>query len=362
MKKILLIEDDKTLRENTAIFLRKANFEVETARDGEQGMQKVLELFPCLIICDIMMPKLNGYELFEMLQEDPATAIIPFIFQTAKGEKEEVRKGMQLGADDYITKPYDFQDLLESVNIRLEKQERLLKFYDDKYKALIENPISGVFIYQEDRFIHVNSKFAGMFGYSQKEMLQKGFENIISPEDCTDVNDKIQQLLMNIIPGFDVEINGLMKDGSQLKIELYGGLTKINGETALIGNAIGKGPGEITDVENFLLKNIDKNELEKAIQVLASDETYFSGITVSLKRQDKPVIIKDDSGHTKLSKRELEVLKYIVQGLKNQEIAEKMFVSPRTADWHRANLISKTGSKNTAELVMYAVKYKLVDL
>jgi PAS domain S-box-containing protein len=362
MKKILLIEDDKTLRENTAIFLRKANFEVETARNGEQGMQKVLEFFPHLIVCDIMMPKMNGYELFQMLQANPSTAIIPFIFQTAKGEKEDIRKGMQLGADDYITKPFDFQDLLESVNTRLEKQEKLLKFYEDKYKALLENPISGVFIYQEDRFIYVNSKFAGMFGYAEKEMQQKDFDDIVSGEDRAKVNDKIQQLLMNIISGFDIEINGLHKDGSFLKIEFSGGLSKINGETALMGNALFKNPGEITDIGNFLLKNIDKNELEKAIQVIARDETYFSGITVSVKRQDKPVIVKDESGHTKLSKREIEVLRYIVQGLRNQEIAEKMFVSPRTADWHRANLISKTGSKNTAELVMYAVKFKLVDL
>ncbi|MFH0867240.1 MAG: response regulator [Bacteroidota bacterium] len=362
MKKILLIEDDKTLRENTAIFLRKAGFEVETARDGELGMQKVLEFFPCLIICDIMMPKLNGYELFEVLQSNPSTAIIPFVFQTAKSEKEDIRKGMQLGADDYITKPYNFQELLESVNTRLEKHEKLLKFYEDKYKTLIENPISGVFIYQEDRFVHVNRKFAGMFGYAEKEMLQKGFDDIVSGEDRAMVNDKIQQLLMNITPGFDIEIYGLRKDGSQLMIELYGGLTKINGETALMGNALSKGPGEITDVENFLLKNIDKNELEKAIQVIARDGSYFSGITVSVKKQDKPVIIKDDSGHTKLSKRELEVLRHIAHGLKNHEIAEKMFVSQRTADWHRANLISKTGSKNTADLIMYAVKYKLVEL
>ena len=79
MKKILLIEDDKTLRENTAIFLRRAGFEVETARDGEKGIQKVLEFFPSLIICDIMMPRMNGYKLFEILQTNPSTAIIPFI-------------------------------------------------------------------------------------------------------------------------------------------------------------------------------------------------------------------------------------------------------------------------------------------
>ncbi|MFA5781506.1 MAG: response regulator [Bacteroidales bacterium] len=362
MKRILLIEDDKTLRENTALFLRKTGFEVETAKNGEDGLRKAYEILPDLIVCDILMPKLNGHELFRILQKNPATSIIPFIFQTAKSAKEDIRAGMQLGADDYITKPYSYDELLDSINTRLQKHERLIKIIEDKYKALLENPISGVYIYHENWFIYTNRKFSEITGYSARELTGKSFESIISENFHTLLDEKIRQLLLHVISGFDIEAEVLCKDGSAIRIELYGGLTGIRGETAIIGNILCKDPDKITDVENFLLKNIDKNELECALQNLARDESFFSGITVNPKEQQKHAVIKDGSGYTILTKRELDVLKLVVQGLTNQQIADKLFISIRTADWHRANLISKTGSKNTAELIMYAVKKKLVDV
>ncbi len=127
MKKVLIIEDDSTIRENTAEILRLANFEIVTAANGREGRVLAKEAHPDLIICDIMMPLLDGYGVLYVLSKDPDTANIPFIFLTAKTEKSEMRKGMELGADDYLCKPFDDTELLTAVEVRLRKYDLLKK-------------------------------------------------------------------------------------------------------------------------------------------------------------------------------------------------------------------------------------------
>jgi CRP-like cAMP-binding protein/AmiR/NasT family two-component response regulator len=136
MKKILLIEDNAEMRENTAEILELANYKVVTAPNGKEGVRLAQTEHPDLIISDIMMPELDGYGVLHMLSKDAATASIPFIFLTAKAEKSDYRKGMGLGADDYLTKPFDDMELLHAVETRLKKAERL--------KAEFSKDISGL--------------------------------------------------------------------------------------------------------------------------------------------------------------------------------------------------------------------------
>lgn len=123
MTKLLVIEDDPVLRNNICDLLESDGYVIECAEDGIIGVEKVRETLPDLIVCDIMMPGLNGYEVLEELQKDPETATIPFIFLTAKVEMENLRIGMKLGADDYLFKPFEINELLETVSIRLKKKE-----------------------------------------------------------------------------------------------------------------------------------------------------------------------------------------------------------------------------------------------
>lgn len=121
MRKILLIEDNPEVRENTAEILQLAGYDVITADNGKQGVEAALQHQPELIICDIMMPVLDGYGALHLLSKNPKTDAIPFIFLTAKSERTDVRKGMEMGADDYITKPFDDIELLNAVESRLKK-------------------------------------------------------------------------------------------------------------------------------------------------------------------------------------------------------------------------------------------------
>ena len=125
MNHILVIEDNTDVRENIEEILQLSNYTVTTAINGKEGVKKAKEVKPDLILCDIMMPELDGYEVLYMLSKDLATAAIPFIFLTAKAEKSDFRKGMGMGADDYLTKPFDEMDLLQAIENRLKKYEAL---------------------------------------------------------------------------------------------------------------------------------------------------------------------------------------------------------------------------------------------
>ncbi|MFB2879809.1 response regulator [Floridanema aerugineum] len=120
--KILVIEDEESVRANILEILESEDFTAIGAKNGQTGIQEAKNKLPDLILCDIMMPDIDGYTVLSELQEDPLTAIIPFIFLTAKTERDDLRLGMELGADDYITKPCTVTELLSAISIRLKKQ------------------------------------------------------------------------------------------------------------------------------------------------------------------------------------------------------------------------------------------------
>ena len=131
MTKVLLIEDDEIMRENTAELLELASFEVFKAENGKEGCQKAQEVLPDIIVSDIMMPVLDGYGVLHILSRDPSTAGIPFIFLTAKADKVDVRRGMDLGADDYLSKPFEETELLNAIESRLQKLKNSQKIFSE---------------------------------------------------------------------------------------------------------------------------------------------------------------------------------------------------------------------------------------
>jgi len=120
--KILIIEDNPDVRENLQEILTLSGYEAFTAANGKEGVQATLRHLPDLILCDIMMPELDGYGVLRILSKQPATSAIPFIFLTARTEPADLRRGMTLGADDYITKPFDDVELLDTIELRLKKR------------------------------------------------------------------------------------------------------------------------------------------------------------------------------------------------------------------------------------------------
>src|SRR5690606_30377480 len=141
MKKILVIEDAQSLRRDIVEMLSFEGYEVVGAEDGLVGIERAREEMPDLIICDIMMPGRDGYGVLEELRSDPATASIPFIFLTARTDRVDVRQGMELGADDYLTKPFTASELLATVNVRIQKRVQLAQYAERRLDDLRENII-----------------------------------------------------------------------------------------------------------------------------------------------------------------------------------------------------------------------------
>lgn len=167
MKKILLIEDNNEMRENTAEILELANYEVITAINGRSGVEKAAKEIPDIIICDIMMPDLDGYGVLYLLSKNIETAGIPFIFLTAKAEKADMRKGMSMGADDYLTKPFEEMELLNAIEARLKKNEVFRKEFSKNLEGLNEflEQAKGV------EELHKLSQDRKVHHFKKKEML-----------------------------------------------------------------------------------------------------------------------------------------------------------------------------------------------
>jgi len=138
MKTILLIEDDPDMRENTAEILELANYRVMKAENGRRGIEMARQHTPDLVLCDIMMPELDGYGVLHLLGRDPATAEVPFIFLSAKAERGDMRKGMELGADDYLTKPFEESELLNAIEGRLKRSGLFRKGFDRSMEGLTD--------------------------------------------------------------------------------------------------------------------------------------------------------------------------------------------------------------------------------
>lgn len=365
--KILLIEDDKALAITTMNLLRMKGYDVTHAGDGAMGIQKAFEILPDLILCDISMNEVSGYDVFNVLKESSATAMIPFVFLTAKSEIKDIRFGMQLGADDYIVKPFEYDELLTSIATRLHKAEAHRKANEEKFLALSMISPYGIFIYQGDRFIETNPSLSTTLGYSRNDLLAMSFGDIIAPDDRKSALEKIDRCLMGFEKDIHLQFKTVHKDGYLVDMELYGivGL-KVKGRSSLLGTLIVSKPdiAEVQDIEGITINEIE--EFEKAVDLLAGKRNY-----VSTELINKLIAVFKDSDSEKekaseelvsFSEREIEVLDLVCKGLSTKEIADKLFISSRTVEKHRANLMTKTDAKNIIEVIIYAVKHKLIDI
>jgi two-component system sensor histidine kinase/response regulator len=152
---ILVIEDEDLIRESLEDLLSLEGFEVITAENGERGVNLASQKHPDLILCDVMMPVLNGYEVLEQLRQDKALSTVPFLFLTSMMDRRSTRKGMALGADDYLEKPCTKDELLEAIAVRLGKQQAIDQRIEEKMESLrtsitlslpheLQTPLSGI--------------------------------------------------------------------------------------------------------------------------------------------------------------------------------------------------------------------------
>lgn len=202
MKKILVIEDNTDIRENVEELLTLANYTVVTADNGKLGVELAIKEKPDLIVCDIMMPELDGYGVLHVLSKRTDTAATPFIFLTAMTEKSEIRRGMEIGADDYLTKPFDDTDLLNAIESRLKKLSIRQKTY-----ASNENGLDN-FLTDASKILNIDS-----LGKERKVLSLKKKSNLFREGD-------IPSFLYMVKTG-EIKVSRLHQDGKELITGIY---------------------------------------------------------------------------------------------------------------------------------------------
>lgn len=191
-RKVLIIEDNDDIREGTAEILELAGYQTFTAKHGKAGVEMALLHLPDIILCDIMMPELDGYGVLYLLNKNLETASIPFIFITAKSERADMRKGMEMGADDYLTKPFDDIELFKAIESRFKKKTKNANFVSST--ASVETVL--------------------------EELRQKGKAKLIERKQIIYVEGDEPSFLYYIING-QIKTYKRFKDGRELSSSLY---------------------------------------------------------------------------------------------------------------------------------------------
>lgn len=263
MKTVLLIEDDTVLRENTAELLELSNYNVITAANGQIGLDVAKTKKPDIVICDIMMPILDGYGVLEGLSKNNDTKFIPFIFLSAKTERQDVRKGMDLGADDYITKPFSEDEILSAIESRIAKAA-ILK---DQREALQNTSIiSGDQLRTLNDLKNFFDDNGTIFNYSKDDIIYKEGQN----------SNYIYLILKGIVKCFKFDERGKELTTALHKEDDLFGYTSFTQNMPYRETATALKDVELVGVSKTELKDVlDKNHKVtlEVIQLLTDDIT-----------------------------------------------------------------------------------------
>lgn len=283
MKKILIIEDNFEVRENTAEIIELSNYKVLTAENGKIGVELALKELPDLIVCDIMMPVLDGYGAFHLLSKHKETASIPFIFLTAKSEKADFRKGMEMGADDYITKPFDGIELLNAIEIRLKKSELIKQQYSgpEAINEFITNA-------QQTGKVQLTSDERELYTYNKKHILYKEGQR--------------PRVMYHVIRG-KVKVSKTNQDGKEFITNIYGP-GDFFGYTSILEDVNYKDEAEI--LEETTLMHIPREDF---IQLVSNDmqiaQSFIKIITQNIVEKEESLL---NLAYNSLRKKSLLVL------------------------------------------------------
>ncbi len=246
MKTVLLIEDDTVLRENTAELLELSDYNVIMAPNGKVGITKAKLEHPDIIVCDIMMPEIDGYGVLEALSHDINTNQIPFIFLSAKTEHKEIRKGMDLGADDYLTKPFDEEELLSAIASRLAKAHIIAN--------LVKEKVVQSEVHKEEEGLRNLNELKNFFDdHGEISKYRKG--DVIYKEE--DHSNKVFLILKGVIKSHKMDENGKELITALYKPDDFLGFTSFTDNVPYQESA--------TAVEEVELAGISKRDLKEIL-------------------------------------------------------------------------------------------------
>jgi PAS domain S-box-containing protein len=318
MSKILIIEPDKAFLEKIKSYFTELGYEIICTENGSTGVQKAIQYKPDLIISHTNPYELSGHEVLNIVRQVNSTSVIPFVFLTTKKSYGDLRDVMNLGVDDFLVKPFKLEDLKKLIEVRLDKQYKLMEKAERRFNLLIDYADAAICIYYEQKFDYVNHKFCEILGYAKSELIGMNMVNLVYKDDIPYVIDKVNRCFKNLQDEIEVVFRAIKKNREIVQLNFSAKVVEFERSKNLVGS--------ITEIES--------NKI---------------GIVRDI----------DQRNQLSLSTRERDVLYFICEGKTNQEISEKLNISIRTVEGHRYRLLKKSSCKNSIELVVYAIKHDL---
>lgn len=355
-KKILLIEDDQQLGVTIQNVLAFHKYDVCYANNGATGIQKAFEYNPDLILCDIKMDNLDGYQVYKVLEESNMLNRIPFVFLTGSSELEDIRYAMSLGADDYIVKPFTNEDLLKAIDKRLEKFKAIR---DDSTREFIHlfniSPV-GIVIFDEKKIHRANPAFKALYKSENEELTGQQIDRFIDRTSIQKLKGRIPKYLADRNEIFNGPVQ-LMKNGIDLiKVKLVVSEFERFSDYTLFMGLFTKIDPISSDVNHHYASEV--YSLLKRENIKVSD-ALGEKITEIFKQ--KPIGLRNQN-NTFYTARENQVLCLSMEGLPIKSIADKLSISDRTVEKYRTSLMEKSGAGNMIEVIVFALKNGLVEI
>ena len=348
-QRILVIDDDPIQLKIIHNILTSRNYDVCVASNGALGIQKAFEYNPDLILCDINMSNIDGYQVYNVLKDSSLINQIPFIFVSGNSELQDIRFGLDLGADDYFVKPFNVESLVLSIAKKISKFKKLKEVGKHEFSALFQLSPNGIFLFDEHVIFDANPALIECLAMEGESLTSYSIQNVIDPDSFRAIEERIQRCSKGLLNSFSETV--FLKTGDQKKIEVklfVSVYEKYSGYSLMIGLVT-------------LFKNKEENEEfdSDILRVLQRENVVAKG----LPGKQLPEICQKQTEQAQgfFSRRETEVLCLSMEGLPTKLIAEQLSISDRTVDRHRANLMEKTNSKNIIEVIIYALRHNLID-
>jgi len=349
-KRILVIDDDPIQLKIIQNILTSKNYDVCVTNNGALGIQKAFEYNPDLILCDINMNAFDGYQVYNVLKESSLIDQVPFIFISGNSELQDIRFGLDLGADDYFVKPLNAESLVLTIEKKISKFSKLKEVGKHEFKALFQLSPDGIFLFDEQVIFDANPALIQFLGMEGKSLTSYSIENVIDPVSFPAIEERIHRCSKGLLNSFSETVFLKTEDQKKIKVKLFVSVyEKFNGYSLMIGLITHFGYKEETDgFESDVLRVLKKEN------VFANSLTGKQLSEISQKQAEQT------QGF--FSRRETEVLCLSMEGLPTKLIADKLSISDRTVEKHRANLMEKTNSKNIIEVIVFALRHNLIDV
>jgi PAS domain S-box-containing protein len=356
-KKILVIEDDERLGITIQNILMVHKYDVCLTNNGASGIQKAFEYNPDLILCDINMDTIDGYQVYKVLEESSILNRIPFIFLTGSSELEDIRFGMSLGADDYLVKPFINADLIRSIEKRLEKFRTIREEARSGFNQLFNLSPVGIVLFDGNKIFRANDAFLNLVKTSENNLIGRKIEEFLDHATFKKIQFKIHERRFEKNTVFSDEVTIKTTDNQESQVHLViSEFEKYSNYKLFIGisDLVNKANAEISG-HQFAdeIYNLLKHENIKISEALGEKITdIFKQKSLNPKNQN----------NTFFTKRENEVLCLSMEGLPIKIIADRLAISDRTVEKHRTKLMEKAGANNMIEVIVFALKNSLIEI